>query len=143
MIGSILTMLICISAVPAPSSYDGHVEYVVNHETVKVEISGQIYTVKLQGISCPENRTFKRLAMTRLKGILSPGRKIEVYVDPSVQLPNHMIYATIWADGININKYLVETGYAISWPIGLWDQDYTVEEEAARIRREGIWGMFK
>lgn len=143
MISSVLTMMLCIGSVNVPPSYEGKIEYIVSHEIVKVEISGQLYTVKLQGISCPDNRTFKRLSKTRLKSILSPGRRVDVYVDTSVSLPNHMIYATIWADGININKHLVETGYAISWPIGLWDPDYGIEEETARSRRDGIWGMFK
>ena len=93
--------------------------------------------IRLVGIDCPElNQPFGREASAALRGKLGGGR---VRVEGHARDQHGRLLGTLWVGDRNINRELVNDGWA--WVFGGFapDPDLLDAETAARTARRGLW----
>lgn len=128
------------------------VKYIVDGDTVKIEIMGKIETLRLIGMDTPETvdprkpvQCFGMEASNQAKSLLL-GRKVRIEVDPTQSEKD--IYGRILAyiyrdDGLFYNKYMIEHGYAYEYTYDSvpykYQSEFKESEVLARSSQLGLW----
>jgi endonuclease YncB( thermonuclease family) len=99
-----------------PETVETTVLYVIDGDTVKVELDGQSVSVRLYGIDCPEKKQPYGLEAASFLRVTTLNKKVSVRVT-SIDLYGRLIGELI-LDDKNINLMLLEKGLA--W----WYMDY-------------------
>lgn len=117
-----------------PQSYDAQVVGLTDGDTIKVLYQGKKDTIKLFGIDAPEIWQFYGLESTiYLQRILCNPVTVETRTTDRYG----RTVAVLWCDGIDINKQMVEAGYA--WAYRRYSEDYVLSENQARSIGIGLW----
>ena len=124
---------------------------VVDGDTIKVQISGRVETVRLLGIDTPETvdprrpvECFGREASAAARRILA-GRRVRLEFDPSQGRRDKYgrILAYVRTDrGVFANLWLVRRGYAHEYTYDLpyrYQEEFRAAEQYAREHDLGLW----
>lgn len=140
MVKKLLGLLVCI--LTANQSYAISIEgkpYVIDGDTIKMEVK-----IRLKGIDAPElnqqcvtnNEEFKCGELSKHKMIeLVSKRKIICEIDDTDQYGRFLGTCEIKDTDININRWMVKNGWALSY----FTDEYKDEESYAKENRLGIW----
>ncbi len=127
------------------------VKTVHDGDTIDVMMAGKTETVRLIGIDTPETKDprkpvqcFGKAASQQTKSLLE-GKSVKLEADPvsgdrdKYQRLLRFVYRD---DGLFINQYLVENGYAFAYTIFPNSKldDFRVWEKVARAQSRGLWG---
>lgn len=126
-------------AVPTEFDITGKVVRVVNGDTVHVfEGEGVQTKVRLYGIDAPErDQAYYRQAMDALAGMIS-GEVVGVAIVEQAQ-PGGTI-GTVYLDGKDINRAMVQRGFAWSDPKSAkYDRPLQEAQRYARAKKLGLW----
>lgn len=132
---------------PSAEGEAARVVYVVDGDTIHVEMNGQTYRVRYIGVDAPEStrvvECFGREATEFNRGLVAGQRlRLERDVSETDQYGRLLRYVYL-ADGRMVNEILAREGYALarSFPPDVKHQDRLREaERAARRNRRGLWG---
>ena len=118
--------------------YSGVIVKVSAPNRIEVMIDGRERTVRIAATDFWEKREYYSHSMKGVRRTLSPGDRVEIYYDRSKPgIPA----VSIWKNGIDINRYLVKTGYLYFMPEIWYFQAYTLEEDYARNNLLGVWKL--
>jgi len=141
-----------------PSGVESHqafVTRVVDGDTLKIKRVGNASsteeTVRLIGINTPETvdpRTkvecFGKEASAYMKSLVE-GKKVVLQNDPTQGAADkykRLLAYVILPDGTNINKKMIEDGYAFEYTYNIpykYQTEFNVAENAARSLERGLW----
>ncbi|MSQ13670.1 MAG: micrococcal nuclease [Dehalococcoidia bacterium] len=137
-------------ASPSPQRQTARVVEVVDGDTVKVEISGQRYTVRYIGVDTPETvhptkgvQPFGPEASAANKKLVA-GKTVELEKDVSEIDRYGRLLRYVYVDGVMVNAWLVQNGFAQS---ATYPPDVRHQELFVRLQREareagrGLWGV--
>jgi len=124
---------------------------VIDGDTVNVEIDGKEESVRLIGIDSPETKDprkpvqcFGNEASTKLSGILN-GKQVELISDETQDDKDkygRLLRYIFVEDGTNINKFMVEEGYAFEYTYNVpykYMDEFKQVELVAREKQLGLW----
>lgn len=126
---------------------------VIDGDTIKVEFSNKrIETVRMLLIDTPESvkpntpvQPFGKEAANFLRTLLIKGNVVEIEKGNPDRDNYNRLLAYVWLDGVNINKLLLEKGYAriayVYPPNIKYLDDFRVAEKKAKGQRIGIWSI--
>ncbi len=147
----VLSLVACgSSALPADGL--GSVVEVVDGDTLVVDLAGRHETVRLLGIDTPETvhpdrppECFGAEASERLRLLLAPGAGVRIQrdVEPRDRYGRLLAYVERLADGLSVNRSLVESGHAAALHIDPNDalrHELAAAESRARSDDRGLWG---
>lgn len=125
---------------------------VTDGDTLKVNINGQIETLRLIGIDTPETvdprtpvQCFGKEASDKAKKTLD-GKKVRVEADDSQgerDKYNRLLRYLYLEDGTFFNKMMIEDGYAHEYTYGApykHQEDFKAAQAIARENKRGLWG---
>ncbi len=132
---------------PPAEGEAARVVYVVDGDTIHVEMNGQTYRVRYIGVDAPEStrivECFGREATEFNRALVADRRlRLERDVSETDRYGRLLRYAYL-PDGRMVNEVLVREGYALarSFPPDVKYQDRLREAERdARQNRRGLWG---
>lgn len=117
---------------------------VVDGDTLKLNET----TYRLHGIDAPEyGQKCNKLngktwpcgkQATEVLGDLILGKRIAC--EPKENDGYGRVIAVCYADGENLNAYMIQNGLA--WAFRKYSNDYVTEEDSARVRKIGIWQSY-
>ena len=117
-----------------PISYEASVVGMSDGDSIKVQYQGKEVKIILFGIDAPETWQYYGLASTLfLQRILCN----PVTVERKTTDRYGRTVAVLWCDGVDINKKMVEEGYA--WANRGLSEDYVLAEDNARSSGIGLW----
>lgn len=132
---------------------DAVVERVIDGDTVTVKFEdGQIETLRLLLIDTPESvhpnkppEMYGEEASNHAKRMLASGRKVTVEIgNPERDKYNRML-AYIWIGNVNLNKHMIERGFArvayVFPPNIKYLEEFKEAEQRAREKGIGIWSV--
>ncbi len=136
----------------ASSSVSGVVTAVVDGDTFKVEVNGQVETVRIIGIDTPETVHPEKLvecfgleASRHAKTLLSL-QTVAIRFDPVVGKEDRygrwLVYATL-PDGRDFGEVMIRDGYAYEYTYDgayAMQATYRAAEAAAQAAAVGLWG---
>jgi micrococcal nuclease len=124
---------------------------VVDGDTIVVSIGGKSETVRLIGIDTPETvdprkavQCFGKEASDKTKELLA-GQRVMLEKDPSQgerDKYGRLLAYVYRSDGLSINKYLVEQGYAHEYTYNApykYQAEFKAAEAEARQQGSGLW----
>jgi micrococcal nuclease len=140
-----------------PSSTEGPVDqaeiiWVVDGDTVDLEIDGQKQRVRLIGIDTPESvsrstpdQCYGAEASLALTGLIPPGTMVRVARDtePRDRYGRLLLYLYRLPDDLFINEWMVHEGFAeaVSYrPNTTFEQHFDQTRDRSRERGAGLWG---
>jgi len=133
-----------------PSGEIAKVVEVIDGDTIKVEIDGRIYTVRYIGIDTPELHHpqkpveyFAREAYEKNKELVE-GKTVILEKDVSETDRYGRLLRYVYVDGLFVNAYLVEQGYAraVTFPPDVKYADlFRRLEKEAREAGRGLWAL--
>ncbi len=121
-------------------------------DTLIVDLAGRHETVRLLGIDTPETvhpdrppECFGAEASERLRLLLAPGAGVRIQrdVEPRDRYGRLLAYVERLADGLSVNRSLVESGHAAALHIDPNDalrHELAAAESRARSDDRGLWG---
>jgi len=134
-----------------PSIYtEANVVKVVDGDTIKVDIAGQVYSVRYIGIDCPEtNHPAKGLEpfgpeATARNAELVAGKTVRLEKDISETDRYDRLLRYVWVGDVMVNETLVREGYAhsVTYPPDVKHQElFQQAEKDARENHRGLWGL--
>ena len=129
--------LLVASAGAADADCAGPVVGVADGDTLRVVCAGRETTVRLRDIDAPEWRQpYGRRARKELSALVH-GRDVQLEGD---ELDYYgRLLATVWIDGINVNREMTRRGYAWAYRRYLRDPALVEDEHEARRERAGLW----
>lgn len=132
-IGAVLFLNTCASA-----SLQG-VAKVIDGDTITlVEKNGQKHTIRFFGIDAPETNTKQPFGEESKAFLASMIADKEVKIIVKDKDKYGRIVGIVKFDGKDINKIMVEKGYA--WAYSYYTDAYTAEHNAAKAQKIGLWG---
>lgn len=124
---------------------------VIDGDTVNVEVNGKEESVRLIGIDSPETKDprkpvqcFGNEASIKLSGILN-GKQVELVSDETQDDKDQygrLLRYILTEDGTNINKFMVEEGYAFEYTYNVpykYMEEFKQAESLAREKQLGLW----
>ena len=140
--------------VPEPSlaGLVGEVVYVVDGDTLDIEIDGQIERVRLIGIDTPETvsrsvpvQCFGAEASKALLGLVPPGSAVKLERGPEARdrYGRLLLYVYRQSDGLFVNQWMIEGGFAESVSYAPNDGlavQFDRARDKARAEHRGLWG---
>ncbi len=127
---------------------------VIDGDTIEIDFEGIKDTVRLLGIDTPETKDprkpvqcFGKDASAKTTELLK-NRLVRLESDPSQS--NRDIYKRLLRfvfrdDGLFVNKYLVEEGFAFEYTYksnpGKYQEDFMEAQTLAREQGKGLWGL--
>ena len=137
------------SGVPVSNLYQ--VVSVVDGDTLKVSMDGNVETIRLIGIDTPETvhptkpvECFGKDASDKAKSILT-GQSVRIELDPTQgerDKYNRLLAYIFLEDGINFNKFMIVEGYAYEYTYNLpykYQSEFKKAEADAEILKKGLW----
>ncbi|KXK11117.1 MAG: Thermonuclease precursor [Microgenomates bacterium OLB23] len=126
---------------------------VIDGDTIEIEFDGTKDTVRLLGIDTPETKDprkpvqcFGKEASAKTSELLL-GALVRLESDQSQSNRDaykRLLRYVFKEDGLFINKYLVEEGYAYEYTYksnpGKYQEDFIEAQNMARERKKGLWG---
>ncbi len=136
------------SCIPRHQSETGRVVYVIDGDTIRVQIGNLTYPVRYIGIDAPENTTTEEAfgeQATRRNTELVADKVVTLIKDVSeTDRYNRLLRYVITADGKFVNLVLVQEGYAraATYPPDVSCADAFLEAQASAAQNGlGLWGM--
>lgn len=132
-------LLICflLSYLTQNQPFAGRVVSISDGDTFKVLYEGREVKIRLEHIDCPEKRQpFGTRARQEVSRLIF-GKN--VIIRPTGKDRYGRILAEVYADNRNVNKTLVQRGYAWHFKKYSSDADYARLERQARKSRLGLW----
>lgn len=150
-------------AVAAPSNYSAKVIRVVDGDTLKVELAGQVESVRLIGIDTPESKANKKArkdagrsgqdiqtilhlgkaAFGFTKSMVKPGDVVKIEQDTETRDRYGRILGYVYLkSGKMLNEEIISAGYAsvMTIPPNVRHQDLFLRaHRTAREKRRGLW----
>lgn len=134
------------------NSEKGVVETVIDGDTLVVKINNHSEKVRMLLIDTPESvkrgvkpQKFSKEASNYLKERLTKGKKVYVEKGKKDRDKYNRLLAYIWLDGENINKTMVQKGYAriayVSQPNTKYLNSFKNAEETAKKEKRKIWSI--
>jgi len=128
----------------APGYYT--VTYVVDGDTIKVDIDEIVETVRLIGIDAPElpNNCFAQEAKTKAQSFLS-GQQVKLEADKSQDNRDRygrLLRYVILEDGTNFNQLMVAKGYAREFTFITpykFQSEFKKAQATAKKNKLGLW----
>lgn len=124
---------------------------VVDGDTIAVSIDGKSETIRFIGIDTPETvdprkavQCFGKEASDKTKELLA-GQRVMLEKDPSQgerDKYGRLLAYVYRSDGLPVNKYLVEQGYAHEYTYDTpykYQAEFKTAQEAARTQGRGLW----
>jgi endonuclease YncB( thermonuclease family) len=133
-----LLLLLSGTANARPSTITGLVVRVSDGDTIQVMHEGKAEKIRLSGIDCPESKQPFGQAAKKFVLEIAAQKTVTVYVETTDRY-GRTVGEVILPDGRNLNKELVQAGYA--W----WYRKYSINavlgqlESEARSARRGLW----
>jgi len=128
------------------------VSKVVDGDTFDIKVEGQVVKVRMIGVDTPETvdprktvQCFGKEASDKTKELLV-GHSVTLETDPSQGVSDRFgrILAYVYReDGLFINKYMIENGYAHEYTYNIPYQkqiEFKDLEKQARENKIGLWG---
>lgn len=155
-IGFIFTRLVNTPTVPEPSNLEvtGElyvVTQIIDGDTITVNKNGNEERVRLLGIDTPEVdvsrgpiECFGKEASDKTASLLT-GQSVSLETDPTQAQRDtygRLLAYVYTADGVLINKLLVEGGFAREYTYNIpytYQADFKAAEKSARVAERGIW----
>lgn len=137
---------------PSADAGEGVVEYVIDGDTVDVNIGGTTERVRLIGVNTPETvdpdrptQCFGPEASAHTKSLLPSGTEVRLERDVVARDRYGRLLAYVWRsdDDLLVNLELVEGGFADAVTYGDNEALYQLlvgAEETARSQGLGLWG---
>lgn len=118
----------------------GKVIRVIDGDTFDLLSPGNtVRRIRLLDIDTPERgQDHYRVSKQALANMISAKH---VRVTWSKTDRNGRILGTVFSDGVNVNLYMVESGYAWHFVRYSTDQQFARAEQRARAAKRGLWGM--
>lgn len=115
----------------------GRVLKVADGDTLELECEGRPMRVRLDQIDAPEFRQAHGLRARNALQELVGGRQVrlEIHGRDAYDRP----LATVWRDGLDVNREMLRRGHAWVYRRGLHDPSLLADEAHARERRLGLW----
>lgn len=150
-------------AVAAPAGYSAKVVNVVDGDTLKVELAGQIESIRLIGIDTPESKANKKAkkdasrsqrdiqtivslgkaAASFTKSIVKPGDFVRIEQDMQARDRYGRILGYVYLkSGKMLNEEIISAGYAsvMTIPPNVRHQDrFLRAHRVAREKKRGLW----
>jgi len=124
---------------------------VIDGDTVNVEVNGKKESVRLIGIDSPETKDprkpvqcFGAEASTKLSGMLNK-QSVELVPDETQDDKDkygRLLRYIFIKDGVNVNKLMVEEGYAFEYTYHVpykYQDEFKKAEKMAREKQVGLW----
>lgn len=127
---------------PEGDTTTARVTQVIDGDTIRVEISGNVYSVRYIGINTPERNQNGYAEATDINSELVLGQTVELEKDVSEVDQYGRLLRYVWVDGQMVNAVLVGLGYAESVvyrPDMLYADDFAEIESYARENGSGLW----
>ena len=122
-----------------PAGEDATVNYVVDGDTIDVNMNGQTYRIRYVGMNTPERDEPCYDAAKQANTLLVGGKTVRMVKDTSEADIYGRLLRYIYADGVFVNAALVQQGYAevVSYPPDDAEFDYfkSLEIEATNANR--------
>jgi micrococcal nuclease len=129
---------------PMPERVEARAVEVVDGDTIRVEIAGEVYPLRYIGIDAPERGEWMGPEASQVNADLVGGKTVTLERDVSeTDQYDRLLRYVFLADGTFVNAQLVRLGYAraIEYPPDVTHQGLLLEMEAeARKNGRGIWG---
>ena len=143
-------------SVPTTTPTNPQYEYysvssVVDGDTIKVNVSGTIETLRLIGMDTPETvdprkpvQCFGREASNKAKELLT-GKKVRIEKDPTqgdFDKYNRRLAYIYREDGLFYNKYMIEQGYAHEYTYNVpykYQAEFKAAQKSAQDNLRGLW----
>jgi micrococcal nuclease len=140
---------------PTPSASAEYTYYsvteVVDGDTIKINMSGIVTTLRLIGLDTPETldprkpvQCFGKEASNKAKELLS-GKKVRIEKDSTqgeLDKYGRTLAYVYREDGLFYNKYMIEQGYAHEYTYNTpykYQADFKAAEKSARENQRGLW----
>jgi len=119
---------------------------ITDGDTVKFKLGSDTLNVRLVGINTPEKGEPNYAASKRFLFNRIWGKTVTIKVDPEHQWDKFSrALGTIFLDGVNINKLMIEKGWAFFYPyepnLYVVPNEYELAEQSAKLKKNGIWGL--
>lgn len=127
------------------------VSSVVDGDTIKVSINGEIETLRLIGIDTPETvdprkvvQCFGKEASSKAKELLT-GKKVYLEADPTQgerDKYGRLLMYVFLEDNRSYNKLMIEEGYAHEYTYNIpykYQTEFKAAEKMAREDKKGLW----
>jgi len=145
------TLGVTESKTPANLSKLYSVVSVVDGDTIKVNIEGEVKTFRLIGLDTPETvdprktvQCFGKEASNKAKELLS-GKKVRIETDDSqgtYDKYQRLLAYVHREDGLFFNKYMIEEGYAHEYTYGTpykYQTEFKSAQKQAEADKAGLW----
>lgn len=137
---------------PSVSQYAYYsVVEVVDGDTIKINMNGEVETLRLIGMDTPETvdprktvQCFGKEASNKAKELLL-GKKVRIEMDPTQgerDKYNRLLAYVYRDDGLFYNKYMIEQGYAHEYTYSTpykYQVDFKVAQKLAQTAQLGLW----
>ena len=135
----------------AQDSAESRVIRVIDGDTIQANMQGKVETIRLIGINTPETvdprkpvECFGREASAKTKELIE-GKTVKIETDPTQD--THDKYSRLLAyifleDGTNINKKLIEEGYAYEYTYERsykFQTEFKTAQHDAEQQKKGLW----
>lgn len=125
------------------------IEKVVDGDTIYIEKNGQTEKIRLIGIDTPETSDPRKEVECfgrEAKEFLQQYENSEVTLESDPTQDNTDKYGRslryVWLDDINLNKLMIESGYAYEYTYDKpykYQLEFQLAEEIARMNQVGLW----
>jgi len=143
---------VSVPVVQANQQYEYYsISSVVDGDTVKVNINGTIETLRLIGMDTPETvdprkpvQCFGKESSNKAKELLT-GKKVRIEKDSSqgeFDKYNRRLAYIYREDGLFLNKYMIEQGYAHEYTYNTPYKYQTEFKEAQKLAQENLRGLW-
>ena len=130
------------------------VDRVIDGDTIEVSVGGsEKVPVRLLGINAPETvdprkqpQCYGKEASDKTKELLTAKAQVKIHIDsvkgPTEKYGRLLAYVTRASDGLLINKYLIENGFAREYTYENaygFQSEFRAAEQAAKESNLGLW----
>jgi endonuclease YncB( thermonuclease family) len=127
------------ATISVPASFSAKVVGVKDGDTVEILYGGYSLRVRLAHIDAPESgQPFGKAAKQRLAA-LCHGKVVKVERAGRPDRYGRLI-SVLYADGVNVNRSMVRSGYAWHFTKYSKDASYAEAQREARAGKRGLWG---
>lgn len=132
----VLFLTFFISSLYQEQFYTGKITRVIDGDTFVMQTTAGSIKVRLDGIDCPEN---KQPYSAESKAFLSKFLNLECKIHKKGTDRYGRILGVLWVEGININLFMVQEGYA--WHFKKYSKDNVLAqaEVEAKVKKKGLW----
>lgn len=126
------------ATITVPASFKARVVGVKDGDTVEILYQGHSLRVRLAHIDAPESgQPFGKAAKQHLSA-LCYGKEVKVELSGRPDRYGRLI-SVLYADGVNVNRAMVRTGYAWHFTKYSKDASFAQAQQEARAAKRGLW----